>query len=263
MARRSAHIIYSLACLLALLLSLLTGARADNSSWIDYPDDGIATMTHYDLPRDFVASCGCTPDSTHYPTAALNQMAFGSSTAYGPACGRCFNLSLLNTFLSDPPFYPPTPKSIIVKVTDLCPLSTTGWCNGTSKGPNAAGNYLNFDLAFPSDAIPSNFFPSNASLYGYTDFGVWNVSYQSVSCAPEWAGSKSASALGSVVALGDGACCPAEPTGNANDTCPSFSDQNGIPPDTATSSARAHTIPVLSLTFWLLVLLLLTIPFTL
>lgn len=53
---------------------------------------------------DFVAACGCTggkfhaymlsdmeilstllplPESTHYPTAALSQMAYGSSTAYG------------------------------------------------------------------------------------------------------------------------------------------------------------------------------------
>lgn len=31
-----------------------------------------------------------------------------------------------------------------------------------------AGYYLNFDLAFPSQAIPSDFFPSNQTLYGYT-----------------------------------------------------------------------------------------------
>lgn len=125
------------------------------SEWIDYPSDGselsiasffdfwylqnyrFATLTHYSLPLDYIASCGCTADSTHYPTAALSQMAYGSSTAYGPACGRCFNLTLLNTFLSVPPFYPPKPKSIVVKVTDLCPLSTIGWCNATTNGPNA------------------------------------------------------------------------------------------------------------------------------
>lgn len=32
----------------------------------------------------------------------------------------------------------------------------------------SGGAYLNFDLAFPSQAIPSDFFPSNASYYGYT-----------------------------------------------------------------------------------------------
>jgi hypothetical protein len=52
-------------------------------SWIDYPSSGLATLTHYTLPTDYIASCGCTPASTHYPTAALSQMAFGSSTAYG------------------------------------------------------------------------------------------------------------------------------------------------------------------------------------
>ena len=87
--------------------------------------------------KDYIAACGCEPNSTHYPTAAMSQMAFGSATAYGPACGVCFKLTLLNTFLSDPPFYPPEEKSIIVKITDLCPLSKSGWCNATTAGPNA------------------------------------------------------------------------------------------------------------------------------
>ncbi|KAF5370619.1 hypothetical protein D9758_001939 [Tetrapyrgos nigripes] len=212
-------------------------ALVNASSWIQYPPNGFATMTHYDLPSGYIASCACTGKSTNYPTSAMNQMAFGSAVAYGSACGKCFNLTLLNTFLSDPPFYPPTSKSIVVKVTDLCPLSTTGWCNATQEGPNQAGNYLNFDLAYPSSAIPDDFFPSNASLYGYTDFGVWNISYQSVDCS-NWAGWKDEGALGSVTNLGpESACCPDNPSGNVNDTCPSYSDHNGIAPDTRTSGS--------------------------
>lgn len=111
---------------------------ANSTEWIQYPDAGTATMTHYSLPQDYVASCGCTGESTHFPTAALNQMAFGSSTAYGPACGRCFKLTLLNTFLSNPPFYPTVTKSLVVKITDLCPHSQTGWCNATTSGPNSS-----------------------------------------------------------------------------------------------------------------------------
>jgi len=218
--------------------------RALATDWIDYPPNGIATLTHYELPLDYIAACGCTATSTHYPTAALSQMAYGSSTGYGPACGKCFNITLLNTFLSDPPFYPSVTKSIVIKVTDLCPLSEAGWCSGTTNKTNPGGAYLNFDLAFPSQAIPSNFFPSNASYYGYTDFGVWNVSYETVACIPNWAGSHNAAALGSVSNQGpDSACCPADPTGNANDTCPSYSDANGIAPDTQTSFAPSLTIP--------------------
>jgi hypothetical protein len=44
------------------------------------------------------------------------------------------------------------------------------------------------------------------------DFGVWNISYQSVTCTSNWSGSKDAAALGSVPSLGDGGCCPANPT---------------------------------------------------
>lgn len=107
------------------------------SDWIDYPPNGHATLTHYTLPENYIAACGCTADSTHYPTAAMSQMAFGSSTAYGPSCGRCFNITLLNTFDSDPPFYPKVKNSVVVKVTDLCPLGGNGWCSATANKPNA------------------------------------------------------------------------------------------------------------------------------
>ena len=61
---------------------LLLGIQAI-AQWIDYPDSGPASMTHYTIPLDFVAACGCTGGSTHYPTAALSQMAYGSSDDYG------------------------------------------------------------------------------------------------------------------------------------------------------------------------------------
>ncbi|KAI0790767.1 RlpA-like double-psi beta-barrel-protein domain-containing protein-containing protein [Abortiporus biennis] len=198
-------------------------------AWLQYPSDGIATMTHYTLPENYIASCGCTAASTHFPTAALSQQAYGSSTAYGPGCGRCFKLTLLNTFLSDPPFFPDVAKSIVVKITDLCPAPGGTWCSATASQPNEGGSFLNFDLAWPSPAIPDDFFPSNASFYGYTDFGVWNISYESVSCLQDWAGSKQRAALGSVDD-GSSACCPADPTGNPNNTCPSFSDNAGVVP---------------------------------
>jgi hypothetical protein len=54
----------------------------------------------------------------------------------GPACGKCFNLTLLNTYTPDPPFFPTVSKSIVIKVTDLCPLSETGWCSGTQTKKN-------------------------------------------------------------------------------------------------------------------------------
>lgn len=109
-------------------------------AWITYPDVGFASMTHYSLPLDYIASCGCTPTSTHYPTAALSEQAFGSSSAYGPACGRCFMLTLLNTFLSDPPFYPNTTNSVVVKITDSCP-SISVWCSATASKPNPSVIY--------------------------------------------------------------------------------------------------------------------------
>ncbi|EIN11286.1 hypothetical protein PUNSTDRAFT_63586 [Punctularia strigosozonata HHB-11173 SS5] len=232
-----------------LLLCLISPARA----WIQYASTGNATMTHYTMAEGTITACGCTGDSTKFPTAALSESAYGSTTAYGPSCGRCFNLTLLNTFTPDPPFIPDTHPSVIVKVTDHCPLGGD-WCNATDTKPNKqaqGGEFLNFDLVWPSKAIPDDFFPSNKTLYGTAmngydvtqDFGVWNISYEVVPCS-EWKGWNDASALGSVPTLGDGACCPADPT-NSSNTCPSFSDANGIPyvtlssyHDTAPADAR-------------------------
>lgn len=94
------------------------------------------------------------------------------------------------------------------------------------------GQYINFDLAWPSSSIPDDFFPSNVSLYGYSvrlslvephltslfirlanyqDFGVWNASYTIVNCLDEWEGGDDAAALGSVND-GSSVCCPANPT---------------------------------------------------
>ncbi|KAJ7178351.1 RlpA-like double-psi beta-barrel-protein domain-containing protein-containing protein [Mycena crocata] len=228
---------------LTLLFFFVFQVQAD-SVWIDYPADGTATMTHYTIPDGFIAACGCNGDSTKYPTAALSQMAYGSSNAFGPACGRCFKLTLLNSWTSDPPFIPTVVKSLVIKVTDLCPLSESGWCSGTQTKTNPGGQYLNFDLAYPSPAIPEDFFPSNESFYGYKDFGVWNVSYQTIACLPNWSGAKNPAALGSVTNLGnESVCCPANPTGSENDTCPSYSDDNRLPPDTMTSVARMLAIP--------------------
>ncbi|PAV18763.1 endoglucanase v [Pyrrhoderma noxium] len=219
--------------------------RRAGSPWIDYPDNGFASMTHYTLPLDFIASCGCVGSSTHYPTAALSQMAYGSSTAFGPGCGRCFNLTLINAFLVDPPFYPNVTKSIVVKVTDLCP-KTGRWCSASKDSVNDAGHQLNFDLAWPSSSIPDDFFPSDPSVYGFDDFGVWNISYTSVPCEDSWAGSSNQSDFGAVNYLGSSVCCPTDPFTNTSSTCASYSDLYGIPAD-ATPGVSSFAINALYL----------------
>ena len=142
-----------------------------SDQWINYPDSGHATLTHYTLTSGYIASCGCTGASTDYPTAALSQMAYGSSVNYGiclislsqkkfswllfspgPGCGRCFKLTLVNPIIATPPFHPDVTKSIFVKITDLCPLSTTGWCSGTKTKPNS---YDLFQLSFSAETSSS------------------------------------------------------------------------------------------------------------
>lgn len=187
------------------------------------PSQGNATLTHYDLPRDAIVSCGCVADSTHYPTAAINELAYGSATSFGPACGACFRLTLSSTPLSPQPpkgdgreFAPgdAAAPNVVVKITDLCPLggaSNGDWCAATTDPDrgNKLGSMVHFDLAWPSKAIPQDFYPLNSQG---GDYGVWWTSYEQVACE-QWAGWDDAKAWGSDWAQQDSACCVPDPGG--------------------------------------------------
>jgi len=220
---------------------LLLIPNALSQQW-QMPSAGLASLTHYALPTGYVGSCGCVGDSSgNYPTAALNQLAFGSADVYGPGCGQCFNLTLLDSWTSTPPFYPLTHPSVVIKVTDLCPGSSPH-CQATASQPNEYGFYVHFDLAYPTPAIPEgSFFPSNVTEYGYSDFGVWNITYASVPCTPDWSGSSNAAAMGSVPDMGNSVCCPGDPTTNL--TCPSYSETHGNGAPNTTTSNGPLTIP--------------------
>ena len=74
-------------------------------------------------------------------TAAVNQLTFGSGPGLGPgdACGRCFSL----TANADPysPSYTGPFHTIIVKVTDLCPVAgNQEWCGQSQSNPNNQHN---------------------------------------------------------------------------------------------------------------------------
>lgn len=86
----------------------------------------------------FFLACGVAGSGY---TAALNQLSFGSAPGLGPgdACGRCFAV----TASADPysPSFTGPFKTIVVKVTDLCPVSgNEQWCGqSTSNGSNQFG----------------------------------------------------------------------------------------------------------------------------
>lgn len=66
---------------LAALYTALIGVA---HGWIVYEAQGEASLTHYDLPRGAIVSCGCTGDSTHYPTAGALTIAARTSIAHRP-----------------------------------------------------------------------------------------------------------------------------------------------------------------------------------
>ncbi|KAI0302987.1 RlpA-like double-psi beta-barrel-protein domain-containing protein-containing protein [Russula brevipes] len=141
-------------------------------------------------------SCGIRMNSGY--TAAVNELAFGASSAAGDACGRCFKITPTKDPYT-PSYTGPFGNTIIVKVTDLCPASPSSdsgprWCDQTVSRPlNGFNMPMHFDLCQDSGAA-SAFFPSGR--------GAMVGTYEEVACS-QWTGSAGQT-------LWNGACLAAE-----------------------------------------------------
>ncbi|KAF9054448.1 endoglucanase V-like protein [Panaeolus papilionaceus] len=181
-------LIAGLTCVHALALDTrATGGYVQNPS-------GSASFTMY-------TGCGapaCGKSATGF-TAAINQLAFGSAPGLGAgdACGRCFAV----TGTADPfsPNFTGPFKSIVVKVTDLCPVSgNVEWCGQTtSKQNNQHGKPFHFDICQDTGGANA-FFPSG--------HGALTGTFTEVSCS-RWSGSDGGS-------LFTGSCLSGESASN-------------------------------------------------
>ncbi|PPQ91498.1 hypothetical protein CVT25_013755 [Psilocybe cyanescens] len=181
---------------------LLTGLLAVNAAVLEeratggyvQSSSGAASFTHY-------SGCGspaCGKTGSGF-TAAINQLAFGSGPGLGAgdACGRCFAL----TGQSDPfsPSFTGPFHTIVVKVTDLCPVQgNQEWCGqSTSNQNNQHGKAFHFDICEDTGGS-SAFFPNG--------HGALTGTFTEVSCS-QWSGSDGG-------ALWNGACLSGESAGN-------------------------------------------------
>ncbi|KAH9071057.1 glycoside hydrolase family 45 protein [Lactarius deliciosus] len=171
--------------------AVLEPRTAREGDYVQNPS-GTASFTAY-LKRKIPLACGKTASGY---TATVNQLAFGAPSGLGAedACGRCFNV----TGCTDP--YTPSNKSpftsIVVKVTDLCPIQgNEQWCSQTvSNITNSFGQ----SALCPRPGAPGAFFPlGNGALTG---------TYEEVPCT-NWSGPEGSS-------LWDGACLADEYTGS-------------------------------------------------
>ncbi|OCH91481.1 endoglucanase V-like protein [Obba rivulosa] len=181
-------------CLAILAIASIAGAsvvaeKRATDGYVQQPS-GTATFTMY-------SGCGspaCGISATGF-TAAINQLSFGSGPGLGAgdACGRCFAL----TGTEDPysPSYAGPFNSIVVKVTDLCPVSgNQQFCGQTTADTeNSFGAPFHFDICEDTGGA-AKFFPSgHGALLG---------TFEEVSCS-EWSGSDGSS-------LWNGACIKGE-----------------------------------------------------
>ncbi|PPQ98991.1 hypothetical protein CVT26_014418 [Gymnopilus dilepis] len=171
-----------------------TGTPPSTSGGYVQQPSGSASFTMYtgcNQPACGIAASGYT--------AAINQLAFGSAPGLGPgdACGRCFAL----TASADPysPGFTGPFKSIIVKVTDMCPVAgNQEWCGQSKSNPtNQHGTNFHFDICEDTGGA-AVFFPSG--------HGALTGSFTEVSCS-QWSGSDGSS-------LWNGACISGEKAAN-------------------------------------------------
>jgi len=161
------------------------------------PTSGTATFTEYVGCSQ--PACGITANGF---TAAMSQLAFGSDPGDGPgdACGRCFAITGTQDPYS-PAFTGPFGPTIVVMVTDMCPLSgNQNWCGQTDADPvNSFGASVHFDLCedtgastsfFPSGhtALSGNFTEVPCSQWGGSGFGspLWTGACLAPLTAPLW-----------------------------------------------------------------------------
>ncbi|KAH9975706.1 endoglucanase V-like protein [Lactifluus volemus] len=157
----------------------------------------------------FYSDCAppaCGQTVTGY-SAAINQLSFGSDSGPGDACGRCFKI----TGTHDP--YSPenqiTPTSIIVRITDECPITgNADWCGQTRDKPTNKYNAIaHFDLCQDSGAADA-FFGSGGSA------GALTGKYEEVSCL-QWQGTESTKFWeGACLAPANAPLWPAQSCGN-------------------------------------------------
>ncbi|KAH7922326.1 endoglucanase V-like protein [Leucogyrophana mollusca] len=187
---------FAKATLLATLVALAGAVDLESRATGGYLQNpsGSASFTQY-------TGCGspaCGKSATGY-TAAMSQLSFGSAPGSGPgdACGRCFAL----TGEADPysPSYTGPFKTVVVKVTDLCPVAGNSvWCGMTTSDPeNQYGESVHFDLCEDTGGAGA-FFPSGHTALTGT--------FVEVSCS-QWSGSDGS-------AEWTGACLSGETAGN-------------------------------------------------
>ncbi|KAJ7065205.1 endoglucanase V-like protein [Mycena amicta] len=179
---------------IALALTVLHSAlAAAPGGYIQVPGPGNASFTMYSgcqQPACGVASTGFS--------AAINQLAFGSVPGLGPgdACGRCFSLTGNHDPFS-PAFTGPFGQSIIVKITDMCPVAGNAeWCGQTATSDTNQFNMpVHFDICEDTGGS-AIFFPSG--------HGALTGTFQEVSCSL-WKGSDGGSLFNGACIIGENA----------------------------------------------------------
>ena len=108
------------------------------------------------------SNCATTDNACGIPqpgfSAAISQAQFGVGPGQGagPACGTCYQLSIT----SDLDGNAVTPKTITIKVNNLCPVDGNPICNV----PNQYGAQVHFDICSDSGAAAAFFTSSGAGL---------------------------------------------------------------------------------------------------
>ncbi|KII85274.1 glycoside hydrolase family 45 protein, partial [Plicaturopsis crispa FD-325 SS-3] len=107
-------------------------------------------------------ACGFYTSPGYSAAVSQNVFGVGPGAGAGPACGGCWSLTgktdSSGNALS-------APKTIVVKVTNLCPAAGNPLCAmGSTSDTNQYGANVNFDLCIDSGASDAFLSPSGVGL---------------------------------------------------------------------------------------------------
>ncbi|KAJ7746827.1 endoglucanase V-like protein [Mycena maculata] len=201
--------------------------RAAPGGYIQSPGPGNASFTMYSGCQQ--PACGIAADGY---SAAISQLAFGSDPGLGPgdACGRCFALTGTEDPYS-PAYTGPFGQSIVVKVTDMCPVAGNAvFCGQTATDPvNTFNMPVHFDICEDTGGSEVFFPNGHGALLG---------TFMEVSCSL-WTGTGEGSALweGACISGQSAPLWPSTGCGNQG-TAPGAT----VPPATTPSNTATTTI---------------------
>jgi len=151
--------VYRFVLLFGALLPVLTSAETYSASFTEY---GTGDQNGSGNCNVVTTACGFYTSPGYSAAVSQNLYGAGPGQGAGPACGGCWQLTGQKDSSGQPLS---SPRTIVVKVTNLCPADGNPLCSQPNlASANQYDAQVNFDLCIDSGAAAAFLAPSGVGL---------------------------------------------------------------------------------------------------